>query len=102
MKSGFTLDRFRTYNELEPTEEVSKKAAGPLYSFKVMAAVDKLTDAQKEIYAHNAPVILQLLDVETVDKVIIGSPSSPAVVSFIPGTNQDQLVIEFASKTPVL
>jgi hypothetical protein len=102
MKTGFTMDRFRTYNELEPTEEVNKKAAGPLYSFKVMAAVDKLTDAQKEIYAHNAPVILQLMDVETVDKVIIGSPSSPAVVSFIPGTNQDQLVIEFASKTPVL
>lgn len=102
MKSGFTMDRFATRNEVEPTEEVSKNAAGPLYSIKVMAAVDKLTDAQKEIYAHNAPVVLQLMDVETVDKLIIGSPSSPAVVSFIPGTQNDQLVIEYQSKVPVL
>lgn len=102
MKSGFVQDKFFTHNEMEPQEEASKKAAGILYNFQVKIAVDKLTDAQKNIYANNAPVILTLLDVETVDKVIIGTPDSPAIISFIPGTNYDQLLVEYTSKMPVL
>jgi hypothetical protein len=102
MKSGFTMDRFIVHNEVEPTEEVSKTAAGPLYKFKVPVYVDKLSDAQKAIYANNAPVVAKLLDVETVDHLVIGTPTDPAVISFIPGTNHDQLLIEFASKMPVL
>jgi len=102
MKSGFTLDKFFTHNEVEPQEEVNKKTAGVLYTFQVKLAVDKLTDAQKNIYANNAPVILTLLDVETVNRVNIGTPDSPAVISFISGTNYDQLVVEYTSKTPVL
>ena len=102
MKSGFTPDRFSTHNEVEPQEELTAKAAGKLYNFQVKLYVDKLTDAQKNIYANNAPVILILLDVETVDQVIIGTPDAPAVISFVPGPNHDQLVIEFASKTPFL
>jgi hypothetical protein len=102
MKSGFTQDKFITLNEVEPQEEVSKKAAGVLYNFSVKLAVDKLTDAQKNFYANNAPVILTLLDVETSTKLIIGTPDSPAIVSFIPGTNHDQIVIEYFSKSPVL
>jgi len=102
MKSGFTPDRFSTHNEVEPQEEVSSKTAGKLYNFQVKVFTDKLTDAQKNIYANNAPVILTLLDVETVDQVIIGTPDAPAVISFVPGTNHDQMVIDYASKTPVL
>jgi len=102
MKSGFTPDRFSTHNEVEPQEELTSKAAGKLYNFQVKLYVDKLTDAQKNIYANNAPVILILLDVETVDQVIIGTPDAPAVISFVPGTNHDQMVIEYSSKTPVL
>jgi len=102
MKSGFTQDRFIVHSEIEPSEEVSKKAAGPLYSFQVKAWVDKLTAEQKAIYANNAPVIATLLDVETVDHVVIGIPDSPAVISFVPGANHDQLVIEYFSKTPIL
>ena len=102
MKSGYTADKFFTVNEVEPTEDTNRKAAGVLYNIKVTLAIDKLTDAQKNYYSNNAPVIVALLDVETVNRVIIGNPESPAMVTHIPGVNHDQLVIEYASKTPVL
>lgn len=102
MKSGYTADKFFTINEVEPEEETQRKAAGSLYSIKVTLAVNKLTDAQKNYYANSAPVIVALLDVETTEKVIIGSTESPAIITLIPGVNHDQLVVEFSSKMPVL
>lgn len=102
MKSGYTQDRLLCPSDFSPTEEVDKKAAGILYNFQVKCTVQKLTEAQKNFYANNAPVILTLLDVETVNKIIIGTPDMPAQVSFIPGVEYDQLVIEHSSKTPVL
>jgi hypothetical protein len=102
MKPGYTMDRFIVYNEVEPTEDVSRKASGQLYNFKVPVHVAKLSDAQQAVYANNAPVVVMLLDVEKVDHLVIGTPTDPAVISFIPGANQDQLVIELASKSPIL
>ena len=102
MKSGFTQDRFLTHNEVEPSEESVRKPGGMLYNFQVKVFVDKLSEARKKIYGSNAPVIATLMDVESVDKLIVGTPESPAVISLVPGTNHDQLVIEWASKTPVL
>lgn len=102
MKGGFTEDKYETYNDVEPTEEINAKSAGNLYKFQVKVYIDKLTNAEKDIYANNAPVIITLLDAETTDKLIVGIPDKPATISFIAGINLDQLIIEYTSKTPVL
>lgn len=102
MKSGFTADKFFTRNDIEPSEDTAKSAAGILYKFKLTAAIDKLTDPQKNFYANDAPVIAMLLDAETAEHVVIGTPDNPARVTCIPGVDHDQLVIEYSSKTPVL
>jgi hypothetical protein len=102
MKSGFTADKFPTYNDVEPSIESSRKAAGILYTFQLKVGIDKLSDAQKQTYANNAPVILNMFDADTGANVIIGTPTAPALISVNPGVNTDQLVIEYASKTPVL
>jgi hypothetical protein len=102
MKSGFTQDRFICQNEVEPVEEPDRKAAGILYNFKVSVAVEKLTDAQMKVYGNDAPVILTLLDVETVDRVIVGTKKMPASISVTSGTNHDILTIQYSSKTTVL
>ncbi len=102
MKSGFSEDSFITHNDIEPEQDQSRKSAGLLYNTKVKAVVDKLTAAQKNIYANNVPVVLTLFNSVTSEKLIVGDPDSPAVISFIPGIEYDQLSIEHSSKTAVL
>lgn len=102
MKSGFSEDTFICHNDVEPEQETDRKSAGILYQTKVKLRVSKLSTSQKNIYGHNAPVILTLFDAGTNDKVIVGDPDTPALVTFTPGIENDLLVIEHSSKTEVL
>jgi hypothetical protein len=102
MKSGYTEDKFPAYDNIEPSEKADRNDAGILYNIQVKAVVDKLTSSQKGYYGNGSPVIATMVDAATGETVIIGDTDTPAVVSYIPGQVYDQLVIDYASKTPVL
>lgn len=102
MKTGKTATGFITRNEVEPKTDTEDKPAGHIYNFELNAAVEKLTDSEKRIYANNAPIILELIDADTFASKTIGTLENPANITLVPGTDHDELKITFSSTAPIL
>lgn len=102
IKSGYEPDGFLTRNEVDPKTSTDDTTAGIIYTFELEAAVGKITETERRIYANNPPVILELFNADTHQSILIGTIENPCNIVLIPSLDYDQFKITFSSTTPVL
>jgi hypothetical protein len=90
-KSGYSIDKVDTMNNLEPDETSEDNDAGVLYKFKVSSGVEKFTDTLKQKYGNRCSVILTIFQNDGQQKKVVGTLDNPVQMTWTPKVEHDSL-----------